>query len=570
MLTRLRIRNFKTFGEADIPLGQNVVFVGANNSGKTSALQALALWKLGLDQWISRRSGTSKARTRTGVVINRRELTHTPVSSARLLWHDRRVNVVKKENGSQDTQYIYLDIVVDGETDGQAWSCGLEFYHQNSEAIVCRPLRLDETQSPPPRMEVPEIAQKTKVALLPPMSGLTSEEAELQPGRVSVLLGEGQTAQVLRNLCWQVFSKSTSDWQAIQDQVKRAFGVRLGEPARDPARGTIELSYFQRDIELDLPSSGRGMQQTLLLLSHLHANPGSTLLLDEPDAHLEIIRQRQIYDLITEAARRTGSQIVAASHSEVVFNEAGERDVLVAFVGTPHRIDQRGTQARKALSEIRFDQYLQAEQKGWVLYLEGATDLQILISMARRLGHPAEEALSSSFVYYVGNQPTNAQDHFYGLQEAYPTLRAIAVFDRLERGLPNGFRIENVVWKKREIENYICSEDVLVRFAVSNLHDDLVGRAERSQRTEAMLESIERASEALKTLKGVDPWNADVKVSDDFLPAVFRHYYSVLGLENEMSKSDFHVLAAYLEPSEIHSEVRFLLDSIVRVAGANS
>jgi predicted ATPase len=57
MLTRLRIRNFKRFGEADIELGQSVVFIGPNNSGKTTALQALALWSVGLQKWNERREG---------------------------------------------------------------------------------------------------------------------------------------------------------------------------------------------------------------------------------------------------------------------------------------------------------------------------------------------------------------------------------------------------------------------------------------------------------------------------------------------------------------------------------
>ena len=43
MLTRLRFKNFKRFGDADVELGQCVVFIGPNNSGKTTALQALAL-----------------------------------------------------------------------------------------------------------------------------------------------------------------------------------------------------------------------------------------------------------------------------------------------------------------------------------------------------------------------------------------------------------------------------------------------------------------------------------------------------------------------------------------------
>ena len=102
------------------------------------------------------------------------------------------------------------------------------------------------------------------------------------------------------------------------------------------------MTYQERGARLDLSSSGRGLQQTLLLLAYMCANPGAVLLLDEPDAHLEILRQRQIYRLLTEVATESGSQVIAASHSEVLLNEAAGRDVVVAFVGPPHRIDDRG------------------------------------------------------------------------------------------------------------------------------------------------------------------------------------------------------------------------------------
>ena len=85
-------------------------------------------------------------------------------------------------------------------------------------------------------------------------------------------------------------------------------------------------------ISLDLSSSGRGLQQTLLLLAYIAANPGSVLLLDEPDAHLEILRQRQIYQALIESANEYNCQIIAASHSEVILNEAAERDVVIAFL----------------------------------------------------------------------------------------------------------------------------------------------------------------------------------------------------------------------------------------------
>jgi len=233
-----------------------------------------------------------------------------------------------------------------------------------------------------------------------------------------VLLGEGQTAQVLRNLCFQVHQASEESWRAIVGEMRRTFGVELTEPRRDSARGTIELSYREHNISLDLPSAGRGLQQTLLLLAYLHANRGSVLLLDEPDAHLEILRQREIYSLISDTARRTGSQVVAASHSEVLLNEAADKDVVVAFVGKPHRIDDRGSQVWKSLKEIGFEQYYQAELRGFVLCVEGSTDLAILLAVARKLNHETAAILDKVFVHYVQNQPKSVESHYYGLREA--------------------------------------------------------------------------------------------------------------------------------------------------------
>jgi ABC-type Mn2+/Zn2+ transport system ATPase subunit len=565
MLTRLQVRNFKTLEEADIPLGQSVVLIGPNNSGKTSTLQALAMWRSGLTEWLARRADKpSQAKLRVGVTVNRKSLTHTPVAQARALWHALRVTTATRENGAQDTKHVFLEVVVHGETGDKVWRCGFEFQHANPESIYCRPVRLPGSDE---RMPVPLEAGGTKVALLPPMSGLASEEPELQRGRISVLLGEGQTAQVLRNLCFQVYSEAPNDWDVIVGEISRTFGVDLQNPMRNADRGTIDITYFERRIELDLSSAGRGLQQTLLLLAHIYANPGSVLLLDEPDAHLEILRQRQIYALISEAARKTGSQIIAASHSEVLLNEAADKDVVVAFVGKPHRIDDRGSQVLKSLKEIGFEQYYQAELRGFVLYLEGSTDLAILRAFARKLEHRVAPVLDSAFVHYVQNQPKAVENHYFGLREAKKDLRAVAVFDRIEAGLPASFRIPNVVWRRREIENYLCSHEILLRYSAGMEPDDLVGRAIGSERRDAMLSAINRVEEAFKVLNR-NPWSDDEKVSDEFLPRVFALYFEGLGLDNRMTKSNFHTLADFVSRLEIDPQIEECLSLIADEANA--
>ena len=130
----------------------------------------------------------------------------------------------------------------------------------------------------------------------------------------------------------------------------------------------------------------------------------------------------------------------------------------------------------RGLREIGFDQYYQAEQTGWALYLEGPTDLAILQTFARRLGHErAVRALARPFVNYVENQPSKTRDHFYGLREALPHLKGIALFDRLEIGPDTSGQMEISTWQRREIENYFCSRAVLDSYAQATAPADVPG-----------------------------------------------------------------------------------------------
>jgi hypothetical protein len=574
MLTRLRIRNFKRL-EMDVELGRSVVFIGPNNSGKTTALQALTLWELGLRQWLAKRGGKARAEKRPGVAINRRDLISIPVPSADLLWKDLHVRSVTSANGkAEHTRNIRIEITVDGITEGRAWSCGLEFDYSNEESFACRPIRQEGFEEAPVKdtkfTDIPEAASGIKVAYLPPMSGLAATEPKWEPGRINVLLGEGQTAQVLRNLCLQIYEKEPAHetWNDLCGRIQSLFGVALQPPKHLAERGEITMEYKEpTGVRLDLSAAGRGLQQTLLLLAHLYANPKTVLLLDEPDAHLEILRQRQIYQILTEIADKQGSQVIAASHSEIVLNEAATRGQVIAFVGKPHVLTDRGSQVLKALSDIGFDQYYQAQQTGWVLYLEDATDLAILREFARILNHPAQALLDRPFVNYVAtNLPQRARNHFYGVREAKPDLVGIALFDRLDTKLQEGTTLREMMWSRREIENYFCTEEVLLAFASHGQPDDLFGQAEQTRRGPAMRESLGEVVKALKTLNKPDPWSPDIKASDDFLDPLFKEFSNRLGLPLVLRKSEYCDLVQFLPPEKVDPEVVGKLDAIIDVA----
>ena len=344
----------------EIELDSPVVFVGPNNSGKTSALQALALWRLGVLRWVENGTDSNAPEPRLGATVGRRDLLAAPVPSAEALWRNLRVHEKGQANSDEHSTNILIRIVVSGDMGNGEWTCGLEFEYANEESFYCRPIHAsDDTASPP----VPPEAASVPLVFLTPMSGLVSNEPLLGPGAVNVRIGEGRTAEVLRNLCFRLHDERPEQWERVTAQVARVFGAELFPPRYVRGRGEVAMAYRERGTQFDISASGRGCQQALLLLAFLSLNPGSVLLLDEPDAHLETLHQRQIYDLLCDIASETGSQLIAVTHSEVLMDEAAERDSVISFAGGPHRIGHRSVGLRKALREIEFPDQVTARTR---------------------------------------------------------------------------------------------------------------------------------------------------------------------------------------------------------------
>lgn len=244
---------------------------------------------------------------------------------------------------------------------------------------------------------------------------------------------------------------------------------------------------------------------------------------------------------------------------------------MVAFVGAPHRIDDRSShsQVAKALKEIGFEQFYQAEQLGWVLYLEGSTDLSVLRSLAKTLAHPAAEILDKPFVYYVGNQPLSAQKHFFGLREAKSDLVGIGIYDSDAKLVGGQSNLLEYQWRRREIENYLCSPEVLLRFARSSALQGSAGplfhEVDSNENEAIMVSAISDLVPPVALRNPDDSWWRQVKASDEFLDRVFSIYYEKLGLPNLMRKTDYHVLAAFVTPDEVAKDIIDALDLIVHV-----
>ncbi|WP_025769914.1 AAA family ATPase [Thioalkalivibrio sp. HK1] len=587
----LEIENFKHFGEKQrIDLDHPSVLIGPNNCGKTTVIQAIALWSQAVKAWFDAK-GKSPPKKRNAAPINRLNIVSVPVTDARYFWHDTIIRTGRKN--------IEFEIAAGIAHENGTTPVGMRFIHRGGDLLYCNP-----TKSALDHPGLIEAAANIDVRLLYPMSGLETDETILRRGRIDVLLGQGQTAQVLRNLCFLVFENDPEDWKKITSHIEKLFQITLQEPIAN-YRGSIDLFYTQSGIKYppDIALAGRGLQQMLLLLAHLYCHPKSVLLIDEPDAHLEILRQRQIYILLREIAEEKGSQVILTTHSEKVMEDAIDHNLTLLLNAKAENISNLAgkEKVKNALKYFGAERYYRARKCGYILYVEGKTDIDNLRAFAKRLNHPITELIDTANIYYTqGSHPESTTidsemervetrpgdkpgGNFFVLKDLIPDLRGLAILDgdnrqrddhAEKRSGRSGLSI--LRWKRYEIENYFISPKLLKAFLRKVLDDQNLLESNDIKKGERILdrmilnEVFDKNDDEFETWKAMDEkssgflWEARterMKISD-FAERFFQELSKISTREMLTRKGEFYRLIELMEDNDIPKEVEEKLDAI--------
>jgi AAA15 family ATPase/GTPase len=568
MITKARIKNFKRLEEVTLDLSQSVVIIGPNNAGKTTIFQALCLWEIGVTSFI--RSYKKGDLNRSGyVTLNRKDLLTSPISDARYLWRNKRVT---KNNNNGKLEHIKLEVELFGDESGKNWNCAAEFTFANAESLTCRITDgLDDI------VKLYDNDHRVHFGFLQPMSGISTQEDKFTQGSIDRKLGEGKTAEVLRNICFDILypevktnEKITSDqkWETLTVNIKKLFGATLLKPQYIKATGFLELEYTENDIRYDVSSGGRGFQQMLLLLAYMYAHPNTILLLDEPDAHLEVIRQRDAFQLINDIANSMNAQLFIASHSEVVLEEAAEASNVIALIentAVKLNFDENKVTLKnitKSLTEIGWDEYYKAKLTGHILYLEGSTDLHMLQKFAEKTRHKVSQLLHQANVQYTSdNVPGTAINNYTSKLQVFPQLKGLALFDYKEN-LRQHDKLKIISWKKRELENYFAKPDLLLRHAKLLTYRYSLSA---TQLEATMQKCIEDYTQPINLRDVTSEWWSKAKLTDEWLDLIFPEFYRRLGLPQGFYKRDYYELINLLTPEEVSPEIIEKLDVIYDV-----
>ena len=604
MITQFTVEGFKLLRTKPVPLSRVTTIVGPNNGGKTSLLQALMAWQLALHTWVKRRkydpASPQKltAKKRPGVRLNLEELTFVEVGISHELWPD----LVVFEGANKPA---LIKILVEGVSNSTVWKCGMEFQFSDEKSVNVRPSATKEIGD----IVIPKAALEEVIVLNSAIHAtLPLSELLLQRDGVDFMVQTGQVNRALRSMLYyldcgpqnEAPADGPSDgWKALTSDIRTMFRVDIERPKRLP-NSQIEVAYRNHPKKasdkarppMNLNTAGSGFLQMLQLLTLFYSRRGraTLFLLDEPEAHLESIRQQDLYRLLTQRAEALDIQIVMASHSEQFMEEAVQFDrpperpqqLLAAIAGEVRPLGSQQEQklAKQAICDIPIVDYYDTQRRNLWLYVEDKSDVDMLRAWAKVLNHTAATELfdtvnpTANHHYLKSNHPKDAFRHFQGLRFLFPAVRGVVLTDRGERTPDPTDPIPHLMWNRREIENYLLVWSVIERAFINEAtrnggwQQDNPGELftrTRAKELRELMTSEFLVSAAL--LDGNHPDLTNKKASDEVLVPFYRKAFARYGIYNTLPKNEFHRIAEQMRPEEVHADVREMLNKIVAALG---
>lgn len=551
MIRRFTVKGFKRFAEeTTIDLGDATVLVGANNSGKSTILQALALFQYCVE---TTRNGQRNGAASQGRLLSKRtvspdEFGVLPVAAPADLWPDGRVIVARQAKP--------IELKAEFENGATAGFKLQISYNRFSVA-------------PTVSGDISSNSLSREIRLIPIFSGfLPREEFLTQPARQDRMRLQ-RHGEMIRNLLWELREGAPARWEKLLELLSELFPDSKVDVSFDIEVDRFLKAGYRDQVlarERDIIAAGSGFHQIVQILASVLAPGAGTVLLDEPDAHLHARLQGQLMAMLVRLAREDSLQFVLATHSPQLLGAAPPGSVrvctggkVVALAANPeqlHLLEDLGAIDRMELVPLLTNRT--------VVFVENRSDRKLLESFARKHWGVAKQqeiwrSLTFLFTYgspvdsHVLDLARQVRDllNESGIEHQGRAVRMIAIGDRdyrtdatrrkvmAEHGKraqskPYGLDFKLLLWGEAEIENYLLDVEALTRALDQGATAEprLASRWQASR--EAFVEELSQLAEDQKEMvRQKVAWNIQQEDRSLALPTAMERADSFLDREWE-------------------------------------
>lgn len=511
-ITKVELHRFKRYKDDSIELNAGLsLVVGANNSGKSTILQALAAWQFckTLVEIEKGRIGWLQTTGKTGVGMGIVDFTPLQVPSLAHLWTNLKTGKVSELDGYTLKINVFWKL-----NDGTERNLEMGMSLANDRLFVKSMSTNLKTEEIIDVRGNPVSGNVPSVAYLPPFAGITDREGRLTPAMRERLVGQGLSGGVIRNMLFELYERNkaerirlksdkpkikqndlaelrrTDPWEMLSRAIQKTFKAELKiVPFNERYHSYLRVEIIKGDFQKggfkrhpgyntrDLMVEGQGFLQWLSVYALVLTPDINVVLLDEPDAHLNAALQRDLLQSLEEIAHDLNKQILMATHSpELIRLQDHDRILAVTNAKTKYLNDSNSKIGILAgIGTIHTPTIHALLENRRILILEAPSDLRLLKIVADR----AEFQWPKNVVpWFWTGKASERRQLFIQLQKEIPKLTGISLRDRdseedatvddqlIDRGYssaPEGLAI--LKWRRRHIENYLLCVPAIARAA---------------------------------------------------------------------------------------------------------
>lgn len=501
-ITEVKFVKFKQFRKTEIIFRDGLTIVaGANNAGKSSLLQGLAVWEFCKVATMAQRgsSGLQAHRESSqGFGLGDDEFSPINIPSLKHLWSDLR-----SQKGEEDVDGYTLGITLHW-VDDQDREAHLGF----TLALANDRLFIKVAES-----NLATDAKIPVIAYLPPFAGITSREERIRGAARRRRIGEGLAGAVLRNLLLDMRDvnaekrdaargvkkkipdadlrtlRDSDPWELLQQTMREVFSAEIAlrdfdEEYHTYIQATVDkgnisgykLTRYPKFNPRDLMVEGSGFLQWLSVYTLATSPEADVLLFDEPDAHLHASLQAQLVDRLQVLSAKFGKQVLLATHSPEIIRDMPLAKILEVKSGGTHRYmttDEQKVAMMLGIGSSYAPKLDRIRATKRVFFFEGTSDLAVLKEVARVIGKDWPTALPTW-------QTTQSQKErrviWRALRSEFGDIRALSLRDRdddspgtvgslLEDKSDNHRESDyrSRKWRRRYLESYLVIPAAIAR-----------------------------------------------------------------------------------------------------------
>jgi predicted ATPase len=461
-LRKLHVENFKCLSNHDIEFQDFDLLIGPNMCGKSTILQALSVFQFCLSATLVKRKNPdgSEVIKFENKGFGQDEFTAIPVSTPLDLWTDRLQMRNKKQ--------VRIKVEVTFDNGG----------------VVAMDIGLPHNRfSVHPTTTLTDLSELTETSIVsvPSFAGLLVKEQYLTPAMRRDLIAKGRHGEVIRNALLDLKEREHQKFNELKTILFHELGAELRDLNFDEERDIfIDCRYDERRRKtLDVSSAGSGFHQFLQIFAFMLLKQPSTVLLDEPDAHIHSALQKKLLSLLKQISRKEDSQVIIATHSKELINAVRPDSIISFSNGHPKRLQARydvleAVQDLGVLDNIDLANFKDCQK---VIFVESTFDRRCVEAFVTKCGNKELfRRLQKGAVFIrLGGKDKPVIDMVNTLQQLFETDNRIEAFVIRDRDFmldedfgsyENRLNEDGVtyhIWRKHEIENFLILPSVIIR-----------------------------------------------------------------------------------------------------------